>query len=42
MSVFREQIASVPLLVLLDAIGLWAFYISGNLLLAGFISAIYM
>ena len=41
-SVFREQIAHIPPLVLLDALGLWVFYISRNLLLAGFTSAIYM
>jgi len=42
MSVFREQIVSLPLVGFLDAIGLWAFYLSSNLLVAGLASTIYM
>lgn len=39
-SLFREWIAQTPL-VFIDAVGLWALYISGNVLLASFATAIY-
>ena len=40
-SLFRERIAQTPL-VFIDAVGLWALYISGNHLLASFATAIYI
>ena len=41
LSVFRERIAQVPALLLLDAVGIWTFYLSNNLVLSGFASTIY-
>ena len=41
LSVFREQLIHFPMFVILDTPGIWAFYFSNNLLIAGVVTTIY-
>lgn len=41
LSTCRDQLAHFPVVVVSDAVGLWAYYLSNSLLLAGVITTLY-
>lgn len=41
LSLLRESLAQFPPFVVLDAVGLWAFYLSHNFVLASIVSVVY-